>query len=371
MLLNRVTVPAFQFTPKPYTGPAKADTPDATSVPQDLCVPISSDMADMVDNIRAANARDQAQADPQPPIKAEAAPVTPRPSAPSQPIVVNGRQYQAGPSSTATNSNNPTTLMSLDQPAATGAASSKEKHEHVHNQLLNHTFLAAHIGLDGLQETASQASEAGGGMAADATTAADVLNPNTTWDIAKDAVVEGGGHLAHTGLSAGLTAAVSGGMVAAGGLGVAMLAIGARQIKTGMAEKNKEEILEGTNSTLVGVRSALSTVVMSGLVDHSELLETVAHGAEAVLTPLGVIHGAIDAGLGVKDVIVGLKHHDGLQQVKGYLGVGLGTCLAAAALGGGIPCLVAAGAFVGARVVEHVMELKRERDENSQETAKA
>lgn len=92
------------------------------------------------------------------------------------------------------------------------------------------------------------------------------------------------------------------------------------------------------------------------LIHGSEVLTTLAGVAKSALTPLGVVHGVIDAGIGAKQIYDGVKSEDTAKVTKGSLGVGLGVSLFAAAIGGGIPAIVAAGVFLTGKVVHGVRQ---------------
>jgi hypothetical protein len=305
---------------------------------------IRSDMADMVESIQRAQVGE-------PPIK-------PGTSALQQPtrkvaevakngqdaLKVGGTGLSAVPQGGSPNA--PTTLA-------------MNSHHHLHNDEGLISLLAGHIGLDTLETVAHTTVE-------QASSAAEVVNAGQTPDLlAAHSELTGN---AASALSSGWQSAISAGSVGCGALGVAMLYVGGKQIHEGIKSKDKAKIFEGVNSTIIGARSGLSALTMSSLAVHSELLATVAHGAEAVLAPLGVIHGAIDIGLGVKDIIEGIKSHDTGLKIKGALDVGLGAALGVAALGGGLPFLVAASVLVVGKMVEHGIELRHSR---AQELAEA
>jgi hypothetical protein len=163
---------------------------------------------------------------------------------------------------------------------------------------------------------------------------------------------------------AGLTGALSAG---SGVLGAVMLHVGVKGIKHGLKEKNAEHTIEGVNSTIVGTRSLAAGASMAGhLVHGSEVITTIAGVAKSALTPLGVVHGAIDAGLGAKQVYDGVKAKDSGKITKGTLGIGLGASLIGAAVGGGIPAIVAAGVFLTGKIVHGIRERKAHAHEQEQ-----
>lgn len=238
----------------------------------------------------------------------------------------------------------------------------------------NHGLLGGHIGIEGTEHVANEVM----GIKAHAVEALHAVGSSGTGD-AIDAAVTGGkiathgGHHAtpvgehvqqaaeHTGhamsgFMAGLTGALAAG---SGALGAVMLHVGIKGIKHGIKDKNAEHTLEGVNSTIVGTRSLAAATTMTGHLLHgSEVLTTVAGIAKATLTPLGVVHGAIDTGLGAKAIYEGAKSGDSGKVVKGSLGVGLGLSLIGAAVGGGIPALAAATVFLTGKVIHSYRQNK-------------
>jgi len=170
------------------------------------------------------------------------------------------------------------------------------------------------------------------------------------------------GH-ATTGFMAGLTGALAAG---SGILGGVMLAVGIKDIKAGLKHQDAEHTIEGANNVIVGTRSLAAGAGMAGhLIHGSEVVTAIAGVAKSTLTPLGVIHGAIDAGLGAHQVVKGIKTKDSAKITKGTLGVGLGVSLIAAAVGGGIPAIAAAGVFLGGKII-HGIRQRRSANHQSQ-----
>ena len=166
-------------------------------------------------------------------------------------------------------------------------------------------------------------------------------------------VAEAASHAASGWMSA-LTGALSAG---SGVLGVVMLAVGIHDVKHGLKHKDLEHTVEGANHMVVGTRSLAAGATMAGhLIHGSEVVTTIAGFAKSALTPLGVFHGAVDAGIGVKHVVEGIKAKDGSKITEGGLGIGLGVSLVAAAVGGGIPALVTATIFLGGKIAHGIRE---------------
>jgi hypothetical protein len=166
--------------------------------------------------------------------------------------------------------------------------------------------------------------------------------------------------LAHHGMSTGMQVATGliGGM--SGILGIFMLKHGWKEIKEGRKHKDVEHAIEGGNSMVVGTRSVAAGFTAAGhLVHGSGVLGAIGSVAQSTLTPLGVIHGAVDAGIGIKDVAIGIKTKDAGKIRKGTLGTGLGTCLILSAVGGGIPAIVGAGVFLVGKVANSIYDTKQ------------
>lgn len=138
---------------------------------------------------------------------------------------------------------------------------------------------------------------------------------------------------------------------ASGGLGLVLLSKGAREVKEGLEHGDWRHTLEGTGSLMVGTRSLAAGTMMAGhLWPNLPVLTESAALAETMMTPLGLAHGALDAGLGLKDVVDGLGSKDNSLLTQGALGIGMGASLMAAAAGGGLPALASAGFFLAGRV---------------------
>jgi hypothetical protein len=151
-----------------------------------------------------------------------------------------------------------------------------------------------------------------------------------------------GGEAAHH-LSTGLTTALGASAAISGGIGGYMLYAGGKELAHGVKEKDGEKIAEGVGGLAVGARSVAASTVMASMASGSGVLADVASVASKTLTPLGVVHGAIDVGLGVKDLVKGDK-------IDGLIKVGFGTSVIAGALVGGIPLTIAAIGMLGVKV---------------------
>lgn len=254
-------------------------------------------------------------------------------------------------------------------PAAPDKASPPESPEpdpegHGHSEHAG--LLGGHLGLDGAEHVAHEVlaakTDATHGVLSGKTDAAhgvlsaksDALSAKT--DAAHE-VMAAKSDAAHVATNTALvaTSAVLG--AASCGLGGYMLYTGVKDLKAGLHARDAEATIEGANGLLVGTRSLAAAATMAGHVFHgSEVIATIASTAKSVLTPLGLIHGAVDAGLGVKNLVVGVQEHNRSKQVKGGLGIGLGLSLMATAVGGGIPALICAGAFLGGKVYHALHE---------------
>lgn len=166
-----------------------------------------------------------------------------------------------------------------------------------------------------------------------------------------DAVDTAIGHVAHTGMSTASTIAASTLGAASGALGLVLLNLGARDVKEGIEHRDWAHTVEGVGSLIVGTRSlAAGAATVGHLLPHTLLLTETAGLAGKLVGPLGLVHGAIDAGLGVNQVVQGIRGEDKTLITKGALGIGMGASLMAAAAGGGIPALASAGLFLAGKV---------------------
>ena len=209
------------------------------------------------------------------------------------------------------------------------------------HQAKAHALTGAHLALEagelaaqgaGLLGRAGQAAGHGGATAARSST-------------------EAASALAHTaGHSSALaTSLMVGGVVGSTLVGAGMVALAVHQVREGLRTGEKELLVEAAGSAVLGLRSGAAAAALAGH-GASGALGAVAHGAQGLLAPLGVLHGAIDAGLGVHEIARGIQEKDSHQVTSGALGLGFGTAVIAAALGGGLPAVAAAGALLAARV---------------------
>lgn len=159
-------------------------------------------------------------------------------------------------------------------------------------------------------------------------------------------------HLADHALSTGMLVAGSALGLASGGLGLYMLHMGLADVRKGLAHGDKLHAIEGANSVVVGVRSLAAGVSLAGhLAPDLPWLAGAGHLAHSALAPLGILHGSVDAGLGVYGVVQGVRSGDARQVRAGLLDIGTGAALATAAAGGGVPALITAGAFLAGKIV--------------------
>lgn len=157
---------------------------------------------------------------------------------------------------------------------------------------------------------------------------------------------------AHHALSTGLLMAGGALGVASGGLGLYMLRLGLSDLREGISHRNAVHGIEGANSMVVGVRSLAAGVSLAAhLAPDLPWLATLGHAAHTTLAPLGILHGSVDVGLGLYDVVRGARAGDARQVRSGLLDIGTGAALATAAAGGGTPALITAGVFLAGKVV--------------------
>jgi hypothetical protein len=168
---------------------------------------------------------------------------------------------------------------------------------------------------------------------------------------AADVVDTAIGHAAHAGMTTTATIAASALGAASGALGLVLLNLGARDVKEGIEHRDWAHTVEGVGSLIVGTRSVAAGVATAGhLLPHTLLVTETGALAGKLVGPLGLVHGAIDAGLGVNDIVQGVKAENKGLITKGAFGVGMGASLMAAAAGGGIPALASAGFFLAGKV---------------------
>jgi hypothetical protein len=197
-----------------------------------------------------------------------------------------------------------------------------------------HHWLGGHLGLESGEQLLALKAEAH-------QVAADTV----------DAALHPASQVAHHALSSGMMVAASALGTASGALGLVLLKNGAEDVKEGVEHHDWAHTVEGVGSLIVGTRSLAAGAITAGhLLPHSLLVTKTATLAGKLVGPLGLVHGAIDAGLGVKDVVEGIQNDNRDLTIRGALGIGLGTSLMAAAAGGGLPAIASAGVFLAGRV---------------------
>lgn len=233
-------------------------------------------------------------------------------------------------------------VAGTDLPTAVAAHAAHEAHGHHEEKA--HKMTAGHLLLEAGEMVAKKIGMLGGHSASHG--AAEAATHGAAE--AKSHFVNG---LVHTAEASGALAAglLVGGVVGSAVIGVGMGVLGAHQLKEGVQQKDAELLAEGTGAALLGARSGLAAVSLAG---HSAegVLGAVAHGAHALLAPIGVVHGAIDTGLGVHKVVQGVKEGDSRKITLGTLGTGFGVALIASAVGGGLPAVAAAGTLLAVKV---------------------
>ena len=197
-----------------------------------------------------------------------------------------------------------------------------------------HHLLGGHLGLESGEQLLALKAEAH-------QVAADTV----------DAALHPAGQIAHHALSSGMMVAASALGAASGALGLVLLKNGAGDVRKGVEHRDWAHTIEGVGSLIVGTRSlAAGTITAGHLLPDSLLVTKTAALADKLVGPLGLVHGAIDAGLGVKQVVDGIQKADHDLTIRGALGIGMGTSLMVAAVGGGLPALASAGLFLAGRV---------------------
>ena len=214
-------------------------------------------------------------------------------------------------------------------------------------------------------EVASHATEVKGHAAEVASNAASAKGyaAETAQEIANSQIDVASSHTAEAAQHASTAMEVASGVLgaASGGLGAVMIYFGLKDVKKGIKEKDVEHGLEGVGNVAVGARSVAAGTILASHAVHAPVLAEIAGVAKSTLGPLGVIHGGIDAGLGVKDIVVGVRDGDRDQVIKGGLNVGMGSALiATAALGAGPIGLAVAGGFLVGKVAHSVIAHRRQ-----------
>lgn len=161
-------------------------------------------------------------------------------------------------------------------------------------------------------------------------------------------------HSAHLLIEAAEATDVLAGMAVGGAVGAAIVGagtsvMGVGHIVEGVRDKSCEKVIEGVGGLLIGAKSGLEAVALSG--EHSTgSLALLAHQAHQVVAPLGVAHGALEAAMGMHRIYKGAGAHKMREVVSGTLSLGLGAAVCATSLGGGLPAVIASGVFLAGRI---------------------
>ena len=127
---------------------------------------------------------------------------------------------------------------------------------------------------------------------------------------------------------------------------------GAKKLKEGVKEGDLDKKLEGANSMMVGVRSGATAVTLANLA--SGATSALGEVASVAAPVLGGVTGVVDGFLGLRDIAKGKK-------LDGFLRIGFGASVAAAAASVGPIATVATGGFLLARVGRKVHEVRQSR----------
>ena len=227
-------------------------------------------------------------------------------------------------------------------------------HEHDHE---GDGLLGGHLGLEGGHHLTKYLADARAGLLALKANAHQAASDGLDTALNKVTPLTCTPHeaAAQVAMSTGLQAATAAVGGASGILGLMLLKSGIKDMLHGIQHRELEHGIEGANATLVGTRSLAVGIATAGhLIHTSSFITQAASIASSTLTPLGVIHGGIDAGLGLKDVVQGIRREDSYQVGKGVLSIGLGSSLIAAAICAGLPAILVAGAFLIGKIVHAV-----------------
>lgn len=147
-----------------------------------------------------------------------------------------------------------------------------------------------------------------------------------------------------------LGGAIIGGVVGASLVGLGLGALGVAHVRHGVKTKEAEVVAEGASSLLLSARSTANAVALAGELHGNHAMHALAHTAHGFLTPLGILHGAIDIGVGIHATVHGVRHCEPVKITTGALGIGMGTALLIASAGGGLPALGVAGGLLLAKI---------------------
>lgn len=138
--------------------------------------------------------------------------------------------------------------------------------------------------------------------------------------------------------------------------------IGAKEIISGIKEKDTFKVIGGTGAILASVAGA-SDVIGTGIKSHG-LFGATGAGISAVAEKVSVVTaaatGAIDVALGGRELIKGIKEKNKEAIIDGSLEVGIGTTLVLSALGvgGTVTAVTLGGLYITKLAYDYRDELK-------------
>lgn len=235
-----------------------------------------------------------------------------------------------------------------------------------------------------LADQAPKSPEAFSGAPADTTTALDVATIATdradhsaehqipAWKRAANHTLHGA-HILLDALEVSeiVAGAALSGIVGMALVGLGMASMGVSHTIEGVNKQSKQMVLEGASGILLGAKSGL-TAVVHATAHASGAVAGAAHAMEIAVAPVGVAAGVVEAAAGAREIYQGLRSKDRGRVLSGALTAGLGVSLGVAAVGGGLPALVAAGAILAGRAIwEERGAIKKALNppDSSQETA--
>lgn len=142
---------------------------------------------------------------------------------------------------------------------------------------------------------------------------------------------------------------VVGGTIGYGIAGAGSAVIGTSKIVKGVKQGKADQVIDGVGDVTGGLSNGMASVAVATSA-ATGALNVVGGVARILMTPLGVASGAIEAGLGVKDIVQGVKTGAKHKIASGALAAGYGLATVAACVGGGLPAIIISGITWAARM---------------------
>lgn len=166
-------------------------------------------------------------------------------------------------------------------------------------------------------------------------------------EVAPPAAAAAAGEETAKAISAGLVGSIIGSAV----LGVGFTWLGLREFVKGSEEGDPTRAFAGMGTAILGLRDGFQAMALAGSAAGKSVIASVGNTVAPLLGPLALVPGAITTGFAISKTIDGFKEKDTKKIITGLLSVGTGVALSAAAIGAGLPALIAGGVCIGGKII--------------------